>query len=285
MINTDNRTNGVNILVTLDKNYIPHFNVMLSSLLESNGDRFFDIYMLHSTLSEEDIKDSELLLCDKGNIHLVKVDERELENAPTTDRYPKEMYYRIFAARYLPESLDRILYLDPDVIVNKSIDELYSLPMDNAYFAAASHIGSILHIVNEIRLDMDEEMPYINSGVMLINLDLLRRQQNYNDVFVYINEHKGKLILPDQDVISGLYGDKIISLDPYKYNMTERLYVFKTQSNEKIDIKYICSNTVIIHYCGRNKPWKNNYIGRLDVFYLQAKSKMEDKLKSLKNGR
>lgn len=91
--------------------------------------------------------------------------------------------------------------------------------------------------------------------------------------------------MPDQDVISGLYGDKIISLDPYKYNMTERLYVFKKQSDEKIDIKYICSNTVIIHYCGRNKPWKDNYIGRLDVFYLQAKSKMEDKLKSLKSGR
>ena len=76
---------------------------------------------------------------------------------------------------------------------------------------------------------MDDDSPYINSGVMLMNLGLLRREQSTDEVYSYIEEHKGKLLLPDQDIISGLYGEKIMPLDPVKYNMTEKLYAFFTE--------------------------------------------------------
>ncbi len=267
----------INILITVDRNYLPYFNVMLCSLLHSNPDESVEVYMLHDSLDESMMEATHKILGDRGNIHLLKIDETGLEDAPTTDRYPKAIYYRIFAAKYLPESLDRILYLDPDLIVNGSVRELYDMPMGTAFFAAASHIGkgNVLHLFNEMRLDMDEDMPYINSGVMLINLRQLRAEQTYSEVFDYINNYKERLILPDQDIISGLYGDRIIPLDPYRYNMTERLFVFHIQRNDKIDINYIRENSVIIHYCGRNKPWKNGYIGKLNVFYDETVARMK----------
>ena len=168
----------------------------------------------------------------------------------------------------------------PDIIVNKSVRELYDMPMGTAFFAAASHIGNLLHFFNEIRLDIDEKMPYINSGVMLINLRQLRMEQNYKAVFDYINTHKGKLFLPDQDIISGLYGTRIIPLDSYRYNMTERLFAFHKQSGDKMDLDYVRNHTVIIHYCGRNKPWKAGYIGKLDRFYHETTARMEDHFSS-----
>ena len=264
----------INILATLDQNYIPYFNVMLSSLLYSNPDERFHVYLLHSSLCEEDMASTEEVLHSRGKLYLIKIQEQELNNAPTTDRYPKEIYYRIFAAKYLPEKLDRILYLDPDLIVNKSVRELYDMPMGTALFAAASHIGNLLHFFNEIRLDIDETMPYINSGVMLLNLRQLRKEQSYQEVFDYINSHRGKLILPDQDIISGLYGNRIIPLDSYCYNMTERLFLFHRQSGDKMDVDYVRRHSVIIHYCGRNKPWKRGYVGKLDVFYQEACERM-----------
>ena len=266
----------INLLVTFDRNYVPYFNVMLSSLLYSNPEEYFNIYILHTTLEDRDLKESRKLLGERGEIFPVTVREDSLESAPTTDRYPKEIYYRIFAAKYLPENIGRVLYLDPDLVVNKSLAELYGMPMGTAFFAAASHIGNLLHFINELRLDIDSEMPYINSGVMLINLHRLRMEQKSSDVFDYIESHRGKLILPDQDIISGLYGDRIIPLDSYKYNMTERLFAFHIRIGDRMNIGYVRRNAVIIHYCGRNKPWKSGYVGKLNVFYDETVQRMRE---------
>lgn len=118
---------------------------------------------------------------------------------------------------------------------------------------------------------MPENCKYVNSGVMMMNLALLREQQNTEEVFEYIREYKNRLIFPDQDVINGLYGDRIIPIDPKIYNLSERYYLFYNlhpkNKEHKIDLEWVRRNTVIIHYCGKNKPWKENYRGKLGAFY------------------
>lgn len=131
-----------------------------------------------------------------------------------------------------------------------------------------------MHKVNEIRLDMDEESPYINSGVMLMNLKRLREEQNLDEVFEFIKKRRSLLVLPDQDIISGLYGTKIYALDPFRYNMTERLYRKHASFERDLDIDWVRKNSIIIHYCGRNKPWKENYFGKLNVFYQETVTRM-----------
>lgn len=264
----------INILVTLDANYIPYLNVMLESLIHSNPDCYFDVYLLHSSINERDTINTSNLLGTSGKLIMVKSCDIGLKDAPTTSRYPQEIYYRIFAAKYLPNTLDRILYLDPDIIVNGSVKELYNLPMDEYYFAAASHTGTLMTTINSIRLDMDDNSPYINSGVMLMNLNLLRKEQNFDDVFRFIEKRKNFLILPDQDIISSLYGSKIYALDTFRYNMTERLYKLHAPFEKDLDLDWVRKHSVIIHYCGRNKPWKDNYSGQLDIFYKDTVSRM-----------
>lgn len=270
-------TEKLNLLVTLDTNYIPYLNVMLFSLLRSNPDCFVEVYLLQSSVKERDTISTKEVLGANGKLILLNADEIHLEKAPTTARYPKEIYYRIFAAKYLPKTLDRVLYLDPDLIVNGSLKELYHLPMDEYYFAAASHTGSFIRKMNEIRLDMEEDGLYINSGVMLMNLKRLRAEQNYDDVFNFIEKRKNLLILPDQDIISSLYGSKIYALDTYRYNMTERLYKLHSPFEKDLDLEWVRAHSVIIHYCGKNKPWKESYSGCLDAFWKEAAARMNDK--------
>ena len=175
----------------------------------------------------------------------LKINDKELDKAPVTKRYPKEMYYRILASYYLPKKVDKILYLDPDLVVINKIDKLYKTDLDNYYFAAASHIWGILQIFNRIRLRMKNDDIYINSGVMLMNIKLLRREQNREDVYKFIKRNKNNLMLPDQDVISGLYANKILPLDPYVYNMTEKL-MKQTYFMPHISERWIKDNSVII---------------------------------------
>lgn len=256
----------MNILVTLNANYLNVLVVMLKSLAVSNLHRRFDVYVMNDKLTNENIEFLKKNTLKNINIIDLKVSDKTLDKAPITKRYPKEMYYRILASQYLPKKVERILYLDPDLVVINKIDKLYNMKLDNYYFAAASHIWGILQTFNRMRLRMRNNDLYINSGVMLMNIKLLRKEQDTNDVYDFISKNKNKLMLPDQDVISGLYANKILPLDPYVYNMTEKLLnqaYFLPHVNER----WIKDNSVIIHYCGRNKPWKNNYKGILNKFY------------------
>lgn len=267
----------MNLLVTLNRNYIPQLNVMLFSALRGDSAAYFRVYLMHDDIARGDVAETELLLGERGELHLIRVEEGGLADAPTSYRYPKAIYYRIFAAKYLPDSLDRALYLDPDTVVLKSLRELYDTPMDTALFAAASHIRALLHRINELRIDMERDSPYINSGVMLINLRALRAEQDTRAVFDFIEAHRGRLLLPDQDIISALYGPRILPLDPVRYNMTEKLFSLH-RSGEGMSLEDVRRRTAIIHYCGRNKPWKPWYAGELKVFYDEAAYLMAEEL-------
>ena len=111
------------ILVTLDRNYLPVLRVMLHSLAQSDPEGEFTVYAVHNSLTEQDLQRLHTLF---PRVHpvSVKVPEGLLAGAPVSDRYPTEMYYRLFAAHYLPQQLDRILYLDPDLVVLNSLRKL-----------------------------------------------------------------------------------------------------------------------------------------------------------------
>lgn len=261
----------MNILVTLDSNYIEVLIVMLKSLAINNKNYSFDVYVMNENLTKKEVEHLRKNTFKNINIIDLKVKDDEFNKAPTTKRYPKEMYFRILASFYLPKSVDKILYLDPDLVVINSIEKLYNIDLDNYYFAAATHVFGFLQTFNRLRLNLEKNNVYVNSGVLLMNIDLLRKEQNKKDVYDFISKNKNKLMLPDQDVISGLYSNKILPLDPYIYNMTEKLLIQKNYL-PRINLSWIKENSVIIHYCGKNKPWKNKYKGILNKFYKNYES-------------
>lgn len=265
----------MNLLVTLNEAYLPYLNTLLISIIRNNPSCRFTVYLLHTSVSQTAVVQTKKILGEHGNLVMIEATDHGLDNAPTTEQFPREMYYRIFASKYLPGDVDRVLYLDPDIIVNGSLAELYNIPLDGYYFAAASHNGKVMRFINGKRLDLKKECPYINSGVLLMNLDLLRKEQKYEDVFAYIEKKKSKLLLPDQDVISGLYGERILKLDTYIYNMTDRLYRYDRILGKRRSFEWFKDNSVIFHYCGKNKPWKKNYSGAFGIFYQDTLAYME----------
>ena len=59
---------NMNILVTLDENYLPHLNTMLFSLLHSNSEQNFTVYLLHSSIPEEALTRTKQIL---GNARIL----------------------------------------------------------------------------------------------------------------------------------------------------------------------------------------------------------------------
>jgi UDP-glucose:(galactosyl)LPS alpha-1,2-glucosyltransferase len=257
----------MNILMTLDENYVPQGRLMLETLRRWNPEEI-SVYVMHTSLTEKGLEELAASGC---RVISVAMTGEEFRGAPITDRYPPEMYYRLLAARYLPEDLERILYLDPDMIVLGSLRELYDLPMtEGIFYAAATHLKEFWRKINEKRLDLPQDGIYVNSGVLLMNLAALRKKQDEAEIFRYIRDHEKALWLPDQDIISALYGDHILEIDPYVYNMTDKLLMLRPEEEAWMNLAWVREHTRIVHFCGRNKPWKKNYKGLLGTFYQEA---------------
>ncbi|MDD7463337.1 MAG: glycosyltransferase family 8 protein [Anaerococcus sp.] len=261
----------MNILVTLDRNYLHPLKIMLGSMFINNPGQVFHIYMIADGLTEKDYEDLESFVGKKDSfIHKVEFDEAIFDKAPASRYYSKAMYYRLLAADLLPDDLDRILYLDPDILVINEVADLYNIDFEGKLFAAASHgdMMGLMDTVNRIRLSNLKADLYYNSGVMMMNLDLMRKSIDKDEIFKYIEKNARGLILPDQDALNALYGHRVLSIDDSIYNFDTRdFFVELISSKADKDMDWVVENTVFLHFCGKSKPWHRGYLGYFSALY------------------
>ncbi len=259
----------LNILVTLNSNYIKPLKVMLKSMFMNNPNEDFCIYLIHSSIKEEELADINQFIVGNGQKFLaITIQNEYFRNAPVVMHYTKEMYYRLLACKFLPANLDKILYLDPDIIVINEIRKLYDHELSDYLYAASFHNRVPIKEINKIRLRAHEMEEYFNSGVLLMNLCLQREKISEKDIYEFVAKNKSRLIMPDQDVLNSLYAKEIKKLDEIKYNYDTRYYKYiKILSKGSVDMNYIINNTVILHFCGKKKPWHKNYNGEFHSLY------------------
>lgn len=260
----------IDLLVSLDENYLPQLRVMLYSASLNNPGVHFRVFLLHRGFSTELLSSlSRQLEVLDMELRAIRVDERLFENAPVMKQYPQEMYYRLLAAQLLPEDMDRIIYLDPDILVINPLTPLWRLDMGGKLFAAAAHTGMTELANNVNRLRLGTERNYFNSGVLLIDLASCRAEVKPEEIFSYVSEHADELVLPDQDVLNALYSSRILELDDALWNYDARNFKnYLMRSNGVADMEWVIEHTVVLHFCGRAKPWKPHYRHRFGMLYL-----------------
>ena len=261
--------NIIRLLVALDQNYLPQLQVLLTSIAVNNPDENVEVYLMHSGIPAEGLEKADRHCRALGYALIpLRVDPAFFKEAPVTKRYPQEMYYRLLASCLLPEDLDRILYLDPDILVINSLRPLWEMDLQGKLFAAASHTGvtEIANSVNRLRLKTDSD--YYNSGVLLIDLNAGRKEVDPREVFAFSAEHKASLLLPDQDILNAMYGNRILPLDDAVWNYDARNYnSYLLRSSGTQNVEWVMAHTSVLHFCGKAKPWKPNYFYRFGLLY------------------
>ncbi len=259
----------MNILVTLDSNYVQPLITMLRSLVGANPNVPFDVYVAYAHLTGADFEKIEKAVeGSDSRIIAIRVPDDLFQDAPMLKRTSKATYYRLFASMYLPENLERILYIDPDTLILNDISEFYNLDFKESLFAGCGHLPMFLNFINTSRLGMGFKSVYINAGVLLMNLQAIRKEFSPNEVFDFVERRASTLYLADQDVLNALYGDRILTLDANLYNCDERCFknLVKRYGTEGA-VEFVENKTCILHYDGKYKPWKSDYKGSLDRFY------------------
>lgn len=271
----------MNLLVTVDENYIYPLQIMLSSFFASNpleGD--VTLYLMHSGISAAVLGDlASYLKSFGGKLVDLLVDQSFFENQATSSRYPKEMYYRMLSPLFLPDTLERILYLDPDILVLNPLRPLYDMDLQDHVFAAASHNGltEMTYQINSIRLDIEHD--YFNTGVILMDLAKARKAVKAQEVFDTVRQYEKDLILPDQDVFNILYGSQTLAIDDTLWNYDARKYAnYRVRSEGQANMHWIMSHTALLHFCGRSKPWHEGFHSLFSAVYLHYMNLTERRL-------
>ena len=227
------------------------------------------MYIVHSSLTIADFRKINSVTKNTNiKFHPIKVDNSLFDSAPTCKRISKETYYRIFASELLPSNLDRILYIDPDTVVINRLDDFYKSDFNGNVLIAAKHFDGTMDSWNRKRLGIKKSKRYVNAGIMLFNLDLMRKIFSAERVFEIIKKKKSILFLADQDVINIMYDGLIGLYDEYVINLDERCFarLLKKMPLEKA-MEYANEHTDIIHFNGKYKPWESGYKGVLDGYW------------------
>jgi lipopolysaccharide biosynthesis glycosyltransferase len=101
-----------------------------------------------------------------------------------------------------------------------------------------------------------------------MNLQLQRQLVSEREIYDFVEKYRTKLIMPDQDIMNALYSSKIKPLDEKLYNYDVRRYAFyRIRSGGQCDMDFVFDHTVILHFCGRKKPWLKGYSGKFHALY------------------
>lgn len=157
--------------------------------------------------------------------------------------------------------LEKVLYLDGDILVTKDLTGLYETVLEDNLVAAVVDSGSIYYQHKYVKSVAN----YFNSGVMLLNLEKMRAE-NYTQQLIDKKLASKDSLLMDQNIFNLVFDEKV-KLLPIKYNF---LYVSLVRAKSKYTIKNIndiydtnysnlhdiYEDASIIHFSSKDKPWK-----------------------------
>lgn len=250
----------MNILCSCDANYVPCCGIMLTSLFENNRDYSIDVYVF---CNNKNADTTQLLLLAKNyrqKIHIVNIDDGLVDGFPikNTDYITKAAYYRLFAADYLPNIVDRVLYLDCDIIINKSLSMLYDTDLTDYSAAVVLDCNYYKEDRNQ-KLGVEEPNIYFNSGVLLINMNYWRANRVLNKFIQYNNNHSHLLDTHDQDLLNVvLQGSvKYMSIEyNYQTGFLNKGNYSKYNEALRLEIKTVAPEDIIAwHFSTAVKPW------------------------------
>lgn len=267
--------NTINIAFCIDKKYISQLCVSIKSIILSNANEFISFFIISDNLSEDDQQFIQKAVKEQNiKISFICINSNTFKDFPTLRHISIAMYFRLLLPFVLPQDLNKILYLDCDLICVDSLRNFYDLNIsDYALSAVRDTSNDDIRIYN--RLNYPISNGYFNSGVLLLNLDYWRKHKIAENTISFIEKNPKLCVFPDQDALNKVLNGKILWAD-FRYNCTTAFFYYvKNFSDAKISKTFLpaIENAVkkpcIIHFAGSTKPWNIEYKTYFKTLYAK----------------
>jgi len=276
----------MHILYTLNDKFVPQVAAWVCSICENNKWEKINFHIISSWITEKNQNEMRKL-AKKYDNELFVYELKPLEeyfdfNFDTNWRNPIVLA-RLLVDKILPNTIDKLLYLDGDTVVRWSLKELWETEMwDKTIWM------SIEPTEDKTRKDALwlHDYPYCNAGVLLINMKRFREIKAWKTIIDYYREHDWQLFANDQDAINASMKDEIYILPP-KYNFYNIFWQYPYRFMVKLmdNVPYFSEeeyrdsvqHPVIIHYLWEERPrrawnhhkYKDDYKKYLSMTYRE----------------
>ena len=256
----------MNIASCLNEYYVPYTYMMLKSLFASNRRHDICVYLLHDGLSEEAASNFDALARsytdgkeNEKRVELIRVEDFSMNpKIYTYGGWNELTMYRLLLWDILPASVDRVLHLDGDMIINKDLMPLYETDFEGKDLIACADILAAtdrkeycIATHKEVFRSYFETGTYINAGMLLMNV---KKNRGTGLLSVYektAEELDFVLPFPDQDLLNHIHHDSIKYADTLTYNFPA---YDGTALNGGYDYDRAKKEVAIFHYLDK-KPW------------------------------
>lgn len=256
--------NTILIFFTVDDKYVPFLAVALQSLIENSSEKnYYLIKILYTSITEEN--QEKIKKYEKENVNIEFVDLNYYINKIknklyTRDYYSVTTYFRLFIPNLYPQ-YNKALYLDCDIVLLADVAELYNIDMgDNLVAAAPDDVIQKIEVFQEYVekvVGVADYRNYFNAGVLLMNLDELRKF-DFQEKFLYSLEKIKFAVAQDQDYLNRLCKGRVKIIS----NVWDKMPI--SNDTDTNDLK-------LIHYNLAFKPWHFEDILYKEYFWKYAK--------------
>ena len=249
---------------------------MASILANSASDDIISFFLLDGGVTKE----GKQQLASLKTIHNFEIEyivpqlKEKLEGCPDISYYSMNAYSRLLLPELLPD-VDRILYLDCDMVVDGSLADLWNTDLEGRSLGVAIDTDHIVRKASRYyrRLNLIGNWSF-NSGMLLMDLKRIREKKLFQKTISWIAANRQSLKCPDQDGLNVLFKDdkKKVSVRYnfiHKWNFAAHLSIKTIQRIRKLNHDFADSmeHPVIIHFIGTNKPTDYAFTGTGDLYW------------------
>ena len=242
------------IVCAINANYALPLIVMLHSLKEHLNPCYQAVlYLVHSDLND----DLQAHISRIVEANFIDPAANLVAELPGSPRFPPEAAYPLLLPDLLPPSLDRVIFLDADVLVLDDLAQLWATSLGDRAMAAAQDMaiplcGSPRGVKEARECGIPENAIYFNCGVMLIHLNAWREREVKRRALGYLQRVGPRADFLHQEALNAVLWNDCAHLDP-RWNLLGSL---AGRSFAKGD-QSACQNPGIVHFAGRFKPWRS----------------------------
>lgn len=246
----------IHVAFNIDKAYVRFCAVTMASLLENNRGEAFAIHVLGRGLDAADERALRGAVppCGDARLFFYRAGEELLDGfsvKATHGRISLATYLRCFLADFLPRDVERVLYLDCDVLVLSSVRAFWETPMDEGVAVVAVEDVGAGDGARYDRMGYPRSDSYFNAGVMLVNLGYWRGHGVSRAAARLFREHPERIVFNDQDILNILFHrDK--RLADIRWNMQDGFYRARRAPAPP---REALLRPAILHFTNR-KPWE-----------------------------
>ena len=260
----------VTLVLSADEAFgMPLAVTLYSALHNLATDRRAAVYVLDGGLSEDTKRRVRVIAASHDATLNFIVPELARYDSPrlgTQDRFSPINYARIHLADYLPKRIERAIYMDCDLIVERDLSELWTKDFGDSLLLGVRdqlipYVSSSFGVKRWREIGLPPDTPFFNAGMMVIDLPRYRREQIGDQVFDYLLRYRDRLNLyGNQEGFNGVLATRWKPLD-LRWNVIDRSYDpaerKKIEEREGFRIPAALSRSpYVIHYTDHSKPWQ-----------------------------